>query len=137
MAPSVEHPTSAQVMISGTREFEPHIRLTAVSAEPALDPLSPSLSAPSHSHVLSLSQKQIKIKIKQDIFTLNNKSLSQRTQDRGQDFQAPVRTVFTWSYIVVKLAKIIRYFNWNQLGNSSHYTFFYGNRITEAARISE
>ena len=28
------------------REFEPHIRLSAVSTEPAWDPLSPSLSAP-------------------------------------------------------------------------------------------
>ena len=36
-------------------EFEPHIGLSAVSVESALDPLSPSLSAPP---VLVLSQKQ-------------------------------------------------------------------------------
>ena len=37
-------------------EFELHIGLTAVSEEPALGPLSPSLSAP-HMHVLSLKNK--------------------------------------------------------------------------------
>ena len=40
-------------------EFEPHIRLTAVSAELASYPLSPSLSAPP-SLVLSLSLSKIK-----------------------------------------------------------------------------
>ena len=37
-------------------EFKSHIRLAAVSAEPALDPLSPSLSAPTPL-VLSLRNK--------------------------------------------------------------------------------
>ena len=45
---SVESPTSAQVMHDLTvHEFEPCTRLTAVRAEPAWDPLSPSLAAPS------------------------------------------------------------------------------------------
>ena len=52
----VERWTSAQVMISWFCEFEPHIRLSAVSTEPALDPLSPSLSAPTLP-MLSLSKK--------------------------------------------------------------------------------
>ena len=43
------------------RELEPHIRLGAVSAEPALDPLSPSLSAP-HLCIPSLSLSLINIK---------------------------------------------------------------------------
>ena len=38
------------------REFEPHVRLTAVSTEPASHPLSPSLSSPSLL-TLSLFQK--------------------------------------------------------------------------------
>ena len=45
MAQSVECPT-AQVMISQFCDFEPQISLSAVSTEPALDPLPPSLSAP-------------------------------------------------------------------------------------------
>ena len=48
MAQSVKHPTldfdsSHDLMVC---EFKPHIRLAAVSMEPALDPLYPSLSAP-------------------------------------------------------------------------------------------
>ena len=46
MSQSVKQPTSAQVMISQVGEFEAHIRLSAVSTELGLDPLSPSLSAP-------------------------------------------------------------------------------------------
>ena len=38
------------------REFKPHVGLTAVSTEPALDPLSPSVSAPS---LLMLSLSRI------------------------------------------------------------------------------
>ena len=34
------------------REFEPHVRLSAVGAEPALDPLSPSL-CPSPAYALT------------------------------------------------------------------------------------
>ena len=55
VAQSVEPPTWAQVTISRlVHEFEPHIRLSAVSVEPALDPLSPCVSAPP---LLALSQK--------------------------------------------------------------------------------
>ena len=42
VAQMVEPPTLAQVM-TPQFEFKPHIRLTAVSAKPASDPLSPSL----------------------------------------------------------------------------------------------
>ena len=47
-------------------EFETHIRLSAISAEPSSDPLSPFLSAPPCSCSLSLSfkNKHLKIKIK-------------------------------------------------------------------------
>ena len=38
------------------QEFEPCVRCTAVSVEPTLDPLSPSVSAP---HLLSLSLSRI------------------------------------------------------------------------------
>ena len=60
MAQSVECPTLAQVMISQL-EFESSIRLSAVSEEPTLDPLSSSLAAPPP---LSLFQKYINIKKK-------------------------------------------------------------------------
>ena len=56
MAQSVEHPTSAWVMISW---LKPHIGLSAVSMEPTLGPLSPSLSAP---RLLMLSVSKINIK---------------------------------------------------------------------------
>ena len=46
VAQSVECPTSSGHDLT-IREFGPGIGLTAVSAEPALDPLSPSL-CPSH-----------------------------------------------------------------------------------------
>ena len=47
-------------------EFEPRVGLSAVSAKPALDPLSPSLSlCPSPAHALSLSLP-LKNKIKQN-----------------------------------------------------------------------
>ena len=57
MAQSVEHPTSAQVMISQLVSLSPVLGsvLTAQSLEPALDSVSPSLSAPPLL-VLSLSQ---------------------------------------------------------------------------------
>ena len=45
MAPSVEHPTSAQVMISQIVSLSPTSG-SAQSLEPALDSVSPSLSAP-------------------------------------------------------------------------------------------
>ena len=47
VAQPVKHPTLAQVMISQVCEFKPWVGLSAVSAEPILDPLSPSLSIPS------------------------------------------------------------------------------------------
>lgn len=58
MVQSVEPATSAQVMSA----FELGIRLTAISSEPALDPVCPSLFAPallmsSLSDSLFLSQK--------------------------------------------------------------------------------
>ena len=48
MAPSVERPTSAQVMISRFMSLSPASGsvMTAQSLEPALDSVSPSLSAP-------------------------------------------------------------------------------------------
>ena len=58
MTQSVEHPTFAQAIQDLIlREFEHHVGLTAVHAEPASGPLSPSLSAPPPL-VLCLSQKQ-------------------------------------------------------------------------------
>ena len=56
----VKHPTSAQVMISRSMSSSPALRsvLTAQSLEPALDSVSPSLSAPPPLILcLSLSQK--------------------------------------------------------------------------------
>ena len=41
------------------REFKPHTGLDAVSTEPALDPLSPSLSAPPQHLTLSLPLSKI------------------------------------------------------------------------------
>ena len=48
VAQSVEHPTSAQVMISRLASSSPRSGsvLTAQSLEPALDSVSPSLSVP-------------------------------------------------------------------------------------------
>ena len=43
MAQVVKHLPSAQVTISLFVEFEPHVGFSAVSVEPALDPLPPSL----------------------------------------------------------------------------------------------
>ena len=62
MAQSVEHPTSAQVMISQLMSLSPVLGsvLMAWSLEPALDSVSPSLSVPSPltlSPSLSLSFK--------------------------------------------------------------------------------
>ena len=53
----VKHPTLAQVMISRFMGLSPtwHSVLTAQSLEPALDCVSPSLSASSRSHAMSLS----------------------------------------------------------------------------------
>ena len=61
VAQSVEQPTSAQVMISQSVSSSPASGsvLTAQSLEPALDSVSPSLSAPpllSNTHTLSLSK---------------------------------------------------------------------------------
>ena len=53
----VEHPTLAQVMISWFMSFEPHIGLTALSADPALDPLSSSLFLSFCSRSLCLENK--------------------------------------------------------------------------------
>ena len=50
-------PTLVQVRISQFMcEFKPHMGLTAVSAEPDLDPLSPSL-CPSPTHMFSKVNK--------------------------------------------------------------------------------
>ena len=46
VAQSLKRLTSVQVTISRFLGLSPYIRLSAVSAQPALDPLSPSLSAP-------------------------------------------------------------------------------------------
>ena len=46
------------------REFEPHIGLSAVKTEAALDPLSPSLSIPPQTCAISLSLSKINIKKK-------------------------------------------------------------------------
>ena len=54
VAQLVQRLTFAQVVILAVREFEPHIGLSAVSAEPALDPLPP-FSAPPCLCSLSLS----------------------------------------------------------------------------------
>ena len=70
MAQSVKRPisVSAQVMISQFGEFEPHIRLCADRAEPALDSVSPSFSAPPPLTLsLSLSKEIYKLKKKKKI----------------------------------------------------------------------
>ena len=73
---SVKCPTSAQVMISLISGFEPHIGFCADSSEPALDSVSPSLSAPPQPTPLCVST--IKINIKHFFkWCNNNKSLSQ------------------------------------------------------------
>ena len=70
MAQSVEHPTSAQVMISQLRSSSPTLGsvLTAQILEPASDSVSPSLSlCLSPTHALSLSVSKIKINIKKNL----------------------------------------------------------------------
>ena len=59
MAQSVEHPTSAQIMIPRFMGSSPASGsvLTAQSLESASDSVSPSLSAPTHSHSVSVSLK--------------------------------------------------------------------------------
>ena len=59
VAQSIEHPTSAQVMISQLMSSSSATGsvLTAQSLEPASDSVSPSLSAPTHSHSVSVSLK--------------------------------------------------------------------------------
>ena len=59
VAQSVERPTSAQVMISRLVSSRPVSGsvLTARSLEPASDSVPPSLSAPTHSHSVSVSLK--------------------------------------------------------------------------------
>ena len=56
VAQFVEHPTSAQVMISWLESSSPVSSsvLTAQSLEPAPDSVSPSLSTPAHSCSVSL-----------------------------------------------------------------------------------
>ena len=57
MVQSVKHPTSAQVMVSGFVGSSPASG-SALSADPASNPLSPSLSAPpSLAHTPSLNNK--------------------------------------------------------------------------------
>ena len=58
MAQSVKHPTSTQVMISQSVDLSPELGsvMTAQSLEPALDSVSPSLSAPPLLMSLSLSK---------------------------------------------------------------------------------
>ena len=57
MAPSVEHLTLAQVMISQLVRLSPALVsvLTAQGLEPALNSVSPSFSAPPPAHPLSVS----------------------------------------------------------------------------------
>ena len=64
MAQSVKRPTSAQVMISQPVSSSPALGsvLTAQSLEPALDSVSPPLSASPPAHTLSLSLSKIKHK---------------------------------------------------------------------------
>ena len=59
MAQLVKHPTSAQVTISWFVSLSPRSGsvLTARSLEPASDSVPPSLSAPTHSHSVSVSLK--------------------------------------------------------------------------------
>ena len=66
---SVQLLVSAQVLFSPFREFKPCIGLCAGSWEPALDSLSPSLSAPSLNCPVSVSHKMNKLK---KIFFLKN-----------------------------------------------------------------
>ena len=61
MAQSVERPNSAPGHDLAVREFEPHVRLAAVSAERTSDPLFPS---PSAAPLLALSQKETNLKKK-------------------------------------------------------------------------
>ena len=62
MAPSVERATCAQVMISESVSSSPASGsvLAAQRMEPALDSVSPSLSAPPLAYILSLSKINIK-----------------------------------------------------------------------------
>ena len=56
----------------GSLLFKPRVRLSAVSVEAALDPLSPSISAPPllvHTRALSLSKKNVYIHIYVYIYT--------------------------------------------------------------------
>ena len=57
MAPLVELPTLASGHDLAVHEFEPGIRLSAVRAKPASDPLSPLSLCPNltHAHVRALS----------------------------------------------------------------------------------
>ena len=68
VAQLVKRPYVAHVMISWFKGFEPHIGLAAVSAEPASDPLSPSLSA-LPPLVLSLKINKLKKKEKKRMLT--------------------------------------------------------------------
>ena len=75
MAQLAKHPTSAQVMISQFMGSSPASGsvLTAQSLEPALDSLSPSLSAPPQLALclsLSLSLSKIKIDIEKKLKTI-------------------------------------------------------------------
>ena len=65
MAQSVKRPTSAQVMILQSREFEPRVGLCADSLDLASDSVSPSLSAPPP---LALGLSLSKINIKKNFF---------------------------------------------------------------------
>ena len=74
MAQSVEHATSAQVMISELVSLSPvwGSVLTAQSLEPASDSVTPSLSlCPSPAHVLALSLKN-KLKHKKFKYVINS-----------------------------------------------------------------
>ena len=82
MAQPVERLTSAQVMISRFREFKPHVRLAAVSAEPAWDPLSPPLPLPC---LCSLKSKYLKEKV-----TVVTTALVKAEQDERLDGESGV-----------------------------------------------
>ena len=66
MAQSVEHLTLAQAMISQLLSSSPTSGsvLTTQSLEPALDSVSPSLSAPPPAHSVPLSKINVKIFLK-------------------------------------------------------------------------
>ena len=70
MAQSVERPTSAQVMTSPSVGSSPVSGsvLTARGLEPASDSVSPSLSAPPPTHILSLLKINIKKKKRQGTY---------------------------------------------------------------------